>query len=211
MTRHSRLLGLMVAGFAWLSVPALAQNNAAPNGAPVPVRHVRGTVQSVQGEMLTVNAPGGEAVKITLTPRTPVLAVVPAAMSTIRRGTFIGTATSGPASNLVAHEVVVFPPAMKGTGEGHYPWDLGGSDSMMTNANVSADVAAKEGRELTLSYKGGESKVFVPPDAPVVALMPGDRSLLAEGAKVFVPAMSRDGMLVARAVLVGKDGLKPPM
>ena len=67
-------------------------------------------------------------------------------LDAIRDGVFIGTATKGEPP--VALEVVLFPEAMRGTGEGHYDWDMipdhtaGGAPvrSAMTNGTVKADV-----------------------------------------------------------------------
>ena len=50
-----------------------------------------------------------------------------------------------------ALEVHIFPEAMRGTGEGHYPWDLR-PQSTMTNANVEQVVTAVDGQTLTLKY-----------------------------------------------------------
>jgi hypothetical protein len=147
---------------------------------------------------------------VILAPNWSAIAVVPSDLSAMTPGSFIGTAANGPDDNLVAREVVVFPPAMKGTGEGHYPWDLG-PQSTMTNATVDAEVTQANGRELTLSYKGGQSKVTVPPDVPVVTFGPGDRTMVKPGARVFIPAKMENGALSATRVLVGKDGLMPPM
>ncbi|MEO9191372.1 MAG: hypothetical protein ABI224_15445 [Acetobacteraceae bacterium] len=152
----------------------------------------------------------GQDVTVALAPDWKAIGVVPSELSAIKQGTFVGIATTGPDDKLVAREVLVFPPELKGSGEGHYPWDLG-SQSTMTNATVEGDVTQAGDRELTLSYKGGQSKVMVPPDVPVVTFGPGDRSMVKAGAKVFITAKADGGTLSAGRVLVGKDGLTPPM
>jgi hypothetical protein len=139
--------------------------------------------------------------------------VVKASMADIKEGTFIGTATvTQPDSSLKSEEVVVFPDKMKGTGEGHYPWDLG-SKSMMTNATVSNAVKGVDGQTITVTYKGGEKKIDVPANVPVVTLVPGaDKADIKPGVIVFVPTQKQDdGTLKAGAILFGKDGLTPPM
>ncbi len=203
MSFRYRLFGLMLAGASIAGLPALAQ----PSG---PVTHVRGTVESLSGDVLTVKSRDGDDVKVRLAPNWTVLDVVASSFSAIKPGDFIGTAAIGPDTGLVAREVVIFPASMKGAGEGHYPWDLG-PQSTMTNATVSADVAQKSGRELTLTYKGGQTKVLVPPDAPVVTFEPGEKSTVKPGAKVFIGGPMKDGMVTAARVAVGKDGLTPPM
>ena len=193
------LFGLLLAGFCALSVPAIAQST-----------HVRGAVDSISGDNLVVKTTGGQDVTVALAPDWKAIGVVPSELSAIKQGTFVGIATTGPDDKLVAREVLVFPPELKGSGEGHYPWDLG-SQSTMTNATVEGDVTQAGDRELTLSYKGGQSKVMVPPDVPVVTFGPGDRSMVKPGAKVFITAKADGGKLAASRVLVGKDGLTPPM
>ena len=100
---------------------------------------------------------------------------------------------------------------MRGTGEGHYPWDLR-PQSTMTNANVEQIAAAAAGHTLTLKYKDGEKIIFVPADAPIVTYVLGDKNDLKPGSKVFIIAAKHpDGTLEGRAWRVGRDGLTPPM
>lgn len=177
-----------------------------------PVR-VRGTVVSLDGSKLVVHPKTGDDITVMLNDDYGAIAVVKASMADIKEGTFIGTATvTQPDSSLKSLEVVVFPDKMRGTGEGHYPWDLG-SKSMMTNATVSNAVKGVDGQSITVSYKGGEKKIDVPADVPVVTLVPGaDKADIKPGAIVFVPAQKQeDGSLHGGAVLFGKDGLTPPM
>jgi hypothetical protein len=133
-------------------------------------------------------------------------------LASIAPGTFIGTAARpAPDGELQAMELLVFPESARGTGEGHYPWDLA-PGSTMTNANVEAAVPATSGRELTLAYKGGSVKVRVPPDVPVVTPSPASLADLKPGATVFLSAMrAADGSLSTSRVTVSKDGVAPPM
>ncbi len=178
-----------------------------------PVR-VRGTVVSLEGTKLVVHPKTGDDITVMLNDNFGAVAVVKASMADIKEGTFIGTATvTQPDSSLKSLEVVVFPDKMRGTGEGHYPWDLGGSKSMMTNATVSNAVKGVDGQTITVTYKGGEKKIDVPANVPVVTLVPGaDKVEIKPGAIVFVPTQKQeDGSLHGGAVLFGKDGLTPPM
>ena len=107
--------------------------------------------------------------------------------------------------------MLVFPEAARGSGEGHYPWDLQ-PGSMMTNATVAQILSVDQAHRMTLKYKDGEQTVAVPAGAPIVTLEPGDRAMLKPGAHVIVSATPRaDGVLTASRVTVGKDGLVPPM
>lgn len=202
VARRALLLAGVIGGVG-LACPAFAQT--------VPeTRHVRGTISSLRGGHLTVRTGSGQDVTVLMSRNTKVASVSRSSLSAVKKGDFIGTAATGPDNHLVAREVTVFPPALRGTNEGHYPWDLG-SQSTMTNATVTAEVTQNDGHSLTLAYKGGQSTVVVPPSAPVVAIGPGDRALLQRGAKVFVIAGDQNGTLNARVVVVGKDGLMPPM
>jgi hypothetical protein len=135
-------------------------------------------------------------------------------MASVKPGVFVGTASMPqPDGTLKALEVLVFPEAMRGTGEGHYAWDLK-PGSMMTNATITAvaPVTQSGGHQMTLKYKDGEKTILVPDDAPIVTFEPGDRALLVPGAHFLLTATAQpDGSLTATRVAVGKNGLVPPM
>jgi len=173
---------------------------------------VRGTVVSLTGSTLIVHSRDGADISIHLADGWGVTGVVKASMSDIKPGVFIGTA-SLPQSDgsLRSLEVLVFPEALRGTGEGHYPWDLKPT-SMMTNATVANAVDGVDGRTVTLSYKGGEQKIAIPADAPIVTIAEAQKSDVKAGVAVFIPATHQpDGTLETSRVVVGKDGLVPPM
>jgi hypothetical protein len=111
-----------------------------------------------------------------------------------------------------AVEIHIFPEPLRGVGEGHRPWDLV-PNSTMTNATVAQMVKGVEGNEITLKYKDGEKKILVTPETAIVTFVPGDRSELKPGAKIFIAAANKkdDGTLEAASVSVGRDGLTPPM
>ncbi len=179
--------------------------------AQTPVRRIRGTVQALDGNNLTVLAREGDTLRIQLAPNYTVAAVIPALLADAKPGTFIGTAAVGPKTNLRAVEVVIFPEAMRGTGEGHYPWDLM-PESTMTNATIESESTGVEGQDLMLNAKGEKLKVSVPSSAQVVTFAPGTKDMLTPGAHVFIGAQTAaDGTLSAARVAVGRDGLTPPM
>ncbi len=126
--------------------------------------------------------------QLTLTPDAKIAAMVPADLADAGAGSFIGTAAvPQPDGRLKAQEVLIFPEAMRGVGEGHRAWDLT-PDSTMTNATVEAAVTDVAGRVLTLTYKDGRQELLVPPGTPIVTLAPGDASLLKAGNHVFLGA-----------------------
>lgn len=185
-------------------VAALAQT--------APSTRIRGTIAAIDGPTMTVTSRDGQKLDITLNDLLTVTTVKRVELASITPGTFIGTATrTGANGELQAIEVLVFPEAMRGAGEGHYPWDLE-PGSMMTNATVTATVQATSGQELSLSYKGGNNKVVVPPQAPIVTFAPAERADLKVGAPVFLSATKNaEGKLATSRVIVGKEGVAPPM
>ena len=210
MIRLSHHYGRLALAFATTLIPmALVSTSAFADSTPV---RVRGSVVSLDGSKLVVHANDGKEVTVNLADNFAALAVVRSSMADIKEGTFIGTATvTQPDSTLRSLEVVVFPDKMRGTGEGHYPWDLG-SSSMMTNATVANAVKGVEGQTVTVTYKGGEKKIDIPANVPVVALVPATKEEIKPGAVVFVPTQRQpDGSLNGGAVLFGKDGVIPPM
>jgi hypothetical protein len=210
MIRLSHHYGRLALAFAAALIPmALVSASAFAEGPPV---RVRGSVVSLDGSKLVVHAKDGKDVSVNLADNFAALAVVKSSMADIKEGTFIGTATvTQPDSTLRSLEVVVFPDKMRGTGEGHYPWDLG-SSSMMTNATVAKAVKGIDGQTVTVTYKGGEKKIEIPASVPVVALIPATKEDIAPGAIVFVPTQRQsDGSLHGGAILFGKDGVIPPM
>ncbi len=191
-------------------VLGLAATHAALAQAPQAVR-VRATIDAVAAGSLSLTTRTGDKVTVTFAADTPVNAVSPTKLEDIKPGSFIGTAAMPqPDGTQRALEVHVFPEAMRGTGEGYRPFDLQ-PQSTMTNGTVG-DVTGTVGRTLKVSYKGGEQTIVVPPDAPVVMFEPGSAALLVPKAHVIVFAnQAADGKLSATRIIVGKDGLVPPM
>ncbi|MBI3709243.1 MAG: hypothetical protein HY246_16440 [Proteobacteria bacterium] len=186
---------------------------AAPVLAQTPTTlRVRGVVEAVDGSALVVKSREGKTLKVSLADNYAVTEVVPIDFAAVKAGAFIGTAAMPQADgSLVALEVLVFPEAARGSGEGHYPWDLQ-PQSTMTNATIAAAVDSAKGRELTLNYKGGSNKVMVPQGVPVVTFEPGDRAIVKSGANVmFTATIAADGAMSAARVLVGRGSLVPPM
>jgi Domain of unknown function (DUF5666) len=197
-----------------LSAMGLAVALVAPTAwaQDAPVR-VRGTIDRVEGQTLVVKARDGAEVKVTLPDNAMVVAITKASLADVKQGSFVGVTGMPQADGSQrALEVHIFPEAMRGTGEGHRPWDLR-PQSTMTNANVEQTVAGVDGHTLTMKYKDGEKKIVVPPDTPIVTYAPGDKSELKPGTKIFINAATKqpDGTLQAPRVNYGKDGLTPPM
>jgi hypothetical protein len=199
--------GGAIALTAFLGIAVLSPAQAAET-----VR-VRGTVVGLEGSTLTVKTREGPDAKLMLKPGWKMAGVAKASLADIKPGDFVGIASLPTAAGGDgAVEVLVFPPAMKGTGEGSYPWDLK-PKSTMTNATVTNAVKGVDGRTLDLSYSGGkEKKISIPDGVPIVTFGPATEADLKPGAAVFVPAQKGDdGVLAAGFVVVGNNGIAPPM
>jgi hypothetical protein len=194
-------VAIVVASFLF----AIAQQPPSPS-------RVRGAIESVDGDVLSVKSRSGEDVKLRMTGDVRVVGIIKISLSDIKLGSFVGTTTvPGPDGRQNAVEVHVFPEDMRGTGEGSRPYDLR-PNSTMTNATVAETVAGNDGQTLMIKYKDGEKKVVVAPDTPVVTYVPADKSDLKRGAKIiaFVKQLP-DGSFETNRISVGRDGLTPPM
>ena len=178
------------------------------NAAGPPTR-VKGTVFSLDGSVLTVQTPDGSLDKIALPANVPVTALANRSLADIKAGDYVGSAAvKGDDGKLHAEELHIFTAAMRGVGEGHHP--MGGPNQTMTNATVATVTADPAGSTLRLTYPGGEQAIEIGPDTRIVAIIPGDLSLLKPGAlvSVFVNPQG-DGTLMARAIQAEKDGVPP--
>jgi hypothetical protein len=227
---RKELLAAMTVAISATSISAMA--------ADQPI-HVRGTVADVTATGFTVQTDAGSRT-ITIAADTRITGVVPSSLDQIAPGSFIGSANVPDGKTSRALEVVVFPPAMKGSGLGDYAWDLpakGGSTSAMTNGSVmpsamtngtvkkmnhampmasamtNGTVKSTSGssdRMLVVDYGKGEKTIAVPANVPVVTFKPADRNAIVKGTHVFVVGLPGNPVN-AKIVTVGLDGTVPPM
>src|SRR5262249_51185122 len=152
---------------------------------------VRGTIEALDGNTLTVKARDGATLNVTLTSNAQVVGVLKATLADIKEGSFIvsGEVPQGDGSQK-AVEVHIFPESMRGTGEGDRPWD-GAANGTMTNGTAGATVTGVEGGTVTLKYQGGEKKLLVSPGTPIVRYEIGARDDLKAGAPPTHPHPQR--------------------
>ena len=193
--------------FLSLMLPCLALAQA-----PAPTQRIRGDVVAVDGLNLQVKERSGEMLTIKLAENYVVTGVAKVGIEAVTPNAFVGAASMPQSDGTqTALEVLVFPESGRGSGEGHYPWDLQ-PGSMMTNATVAEVVTVGPARRMTLRYKDGEKVIVVPANVPIVTFEPGDRAMLKPGAHLLLTATRQpDGSLTAARAAVGKDGLVPPM
>lgn len=184
-----------------VAAPAMAQTTA----------RLRGKIDAVTADGIDLTLKNGTKAHAKLPADLRVTWLLVAKPEDVQPGSYIGTAAvAQPDGTLKALEIQVFPPAMRGVGEGNRPWDLGAMSSM-TNGTVGTIVSGS-GRTVTITYKGGEKTVVIPPDVPFVTYEPTDRSALTVGANVIINGTrDADGNVTAGSVSVGKNGLVPPM
>lgn len=197
----ARRAGLLLA-LGLLAAPALAQT---------PPTRLRGAIAGFDGTHLSVATREGPTVTVTLPENFTPSALQRLSFEAITPNSFIATVAAPDAQGVLrAYYVAVFPESMRGTGEGHYDWDLAPGTSM-TNATVTAIVQASAGRKLSLVYKGTPIEIVVPPETPIIRTVPASRDDLKPGARVFIVATKTgEGQFSATRVTVGKDGVDPP-
>jgi hypothetical protein len=178
-----------------------------------PTVRIRGTIEAVDGPMLSIKSREGTDMKVRMTDNVAVFGVAKTELSEIKQGSYIGvTAMPEPDGTQKAVAVHIFPENQRGAAEGFRPWDQR-PGSTMTNATVAETVKGTDGQNILVKYKEGEKKVVVPPGTPVVTFVAGDKSEVKPGAKIIIfgAVKKDDGTLEANRVNVGLDGITPPM
>src|SRR6266702_1349760 len=200
MMSMPRMLAAALTAISVLAPVAWAQQ------AP-PVR-IRGTIEAVDGPMLSIKSREGTDMKVRVTDNVAVFGVAKTELSEIKAGSYIGvTAMPEPDGTQKALAVHIFPENQRGAAEGFRPWDLR-ANSTMTNATVAETVKGTDGQNILVKYKDGQKKVVVPPETPVVTYVPADKSDLKAGAKI-IASMKKlpDGSFETDRISVGLDGL----
>jgi hypothetical protein len=172
---------------------------------------IRGTIERVEGPVYVVRNRDGAELKLTVTENPLFVAIAPSTMADIKAGMFVGSAgTMQPDGVQKAIEVHIFPESMRGTGEGHYDWDLK-PNTKMTNANVEQTVASNDGQVLSVKYKDGEKKLLVTPETVVVTYVSGNKDDLKPGTRIFVAAAKKqpDGTVQTPRITYGRNGAGP--
>jgi hypothetical protein len=196
----------LLAGIALLAAVA-----AFPAAAQQQTVHLRGVIESVDGNTVTAKSDKGDALKLNLADKMLVVAVVKASMADIKDGAFIGSgAMPQPDGSQKAIEVHIFDESMRGTGEGFRLWD-GAPNSTMTNGTVGTTVTGVDGPVITVKYKDGEKKIIVTPDVPIVRYEVSAMSAVKPGVAFAVLAALKqpDGSFDIKRINVGRDGLVP--
>lgn len=202
--------GCLAAVLAVAVSPLLAQTPAATGTPASPTVRVRGTIESVTTDALVMRDRSGQRVELALPANLVVTEMYPMSMADVKPNSFVGVgAMPQPDGSQKAIAVLVFPEAMRGTGEGHRPFDFL-PQSTMTNATVAGRAGTTDGERLQLTYPGGEKTIVVAPGTPVVSLKPATRDLLVAGGGVSVTAQEVSGKPTATRITAGRNGFSPP-
>lgn len=194
---------------AFIAGAAFAALAIASASAQQTVR-LSGAVEKVEGGVLTVKAPDGASLKVALKADAQVIGVAKASVADIKPGSYIGSGAIPQADGTQkAVEVHIFAESQRGTGDGHRPWTRPGST--MTNGEVGNAVAGVDGPVITVKYKGGEQKIVVGPDTPIVRYEAGERSELKPGARIRIGRAVKkpDGTFEAARINVGRGDVVP--
>ncbi|KQP10497.1 hypothetical protein ASF28_05065 [Methylobacterium sp. Leaf99] len=190
---------------------ALTLTVAATTARADDIVRYRGTLEKVDGSTLTIKPRTGDSITVQFSNDTKILAATTGQLADIKSESYIGTAAiPQPDGTQKALQVTVFSSSLRGTADGHYPWDLG-TNSTMTNGAVGT-LSGTDGRTLLVKYQGGEKKVVVPDDVPVTLVDPGEKSILVPGSKlVAFTKKGADGALTAPILIIGRNGTVPSM
>ena len=167
---------------------------------------VRGTITSLQADVLLVRSRDGQSLKLKLPAEVSVSTARAATLAELKE-VYVGATAVQKDGRLVALEVHTLPRQAK---PGHRPSDLQ-PGSTTTNATLEGIARVSGGNEIMLSYPGGTQSILVPDGTPVVRFQPGSRADLKPGEHIFAVATRSpgDGMLVAPRLSVSKDGVRP--
>lgn len=207
MSNICRSASFSVAAFAAVviaSAPVSAQQ-------PQPTR-VRGTIEKVEGNTLSVKSREGNDVRIQTGEKTGVIGLKKITLADIQLNAFVGVAALPQADGTQkAISIHIFPESSRGFNEGSRPYDVR-PNSSMTNGAFANRVKGAEGDILTVTYKDGEKKIVVTTETSVVRFEPGDFSELRQGAKIVATVLDKpDGTKEAVRINVGRDGITPAM
>jgi len=209
---------------------------AAQSFAAEPVVRVKAKLTAFDGQAMTlepVKATSKEPLMVFITPQTRYVGASRARFDSIKAGDYAGAAvTVGRNGVMRASDVYLYPPALRGSGEGRFP----DADRIIINGTVAAvQFTSADDRNdgtMTLHYRGAvlnsagpgrtvcegrasppayasplacaaDAMIEVMPGSQIAALAVGDKSLLVPGALVTV-AMTKqaDGRTVAAGVTV---------
>jgi hypothetical protein len=196
--------------FVSVSIVTVLHQGTAIVGAqvssPGPAVAIRGKIVAYTDPALSVATNAGQ-VSVKLTSATSIVGEAPARLSDITPGVFVGASAQKQADGTFrAAQINIFREEERGFLEGHRP-QTSLPTHTMTNATVekieNLTVQDVNGPMLTLKFKEGEVKVFVPPNSPIMKRVTGSRDMLKPGAELRVQGtQGEDGAILAQGIIV---------
>jgi hypothetical protein len=201
-----------------LSLPAYAQKvTGAEDQQP---DRIRGEITKVDSSSIVVKSKNGKTVTLSLEDYSSIFSLSKASFTDVDFGVYVGSVSKklDKYSPIVrdslswlhqGYELRVIDESLRGLAVGHTPWDLT-NESVITHGWVD-DL---EIRVLSIKYgptEEEETDVDISRDVPILKLATGDRSLIKVGRKIFAGAQMAEGKYVAVFIMVGQDGIAPPL
>jgi len=212
-----------------LRIPAIALTTIALTlGAPVWAAeeednpdHIRGQLTAVEDAAIVVKTRDGDSLRLDLIEETTILTLEKGSFTDVDFGVYVGSVAVkleeySPIirdSAVWLHkgfELRVIDDQLRGIALGHKSWTL-------TKETIISHGWVDDIEDRVLSIKWGptdydETDVEIPRDAPVHRMSLASRGALENGAHIFAGARKApDGHYVAVFVIVGKDGIVPPL
>ena len=115
----------------------LAMGTAAIAQQAATTVRLRGTVEKLDGNVVSIKLSDGASSKLTLSDNALIVGVVKASMADVKEGVFLGSAAMPqPDGTQKALEVHIFPEQMRGQGEGHRPFTTPGSTMTLSLIHI---------------------------------------------------------------------------
>ncbi|MGU3536253.1 hypothetical protein [Methylobacterium sp. A54F] len=185
----------------------LAAGSAAATEA---VTRYRGTVESRDGETLTLRLRDGGTVVLEMNPRTRMFTAVEGRLRDVKPESYVSVLTEPGTSEAAPKPtaVTIYSPSERGFMAGSRPWDTAPGATLTAGWIDGLDRG--ENLRVNVAYDGGAKTFTVPEGTPTVQIATGEKGLLVPGAQAV--AFSRrapDGTLQADLVAVGRLGAEP--
>ena len=191
-----------------LGAAAIALSLAATAAFAQQPGRIRGQIEKVDGDMLSLKTRDGAMLNVKLDEKARVSALVKASLADIKTDSFIGIAgVPEPDGSIQAFSIHIFLPAQRGVvPDRHGPWDAR-PNSTMTNAYVADVVTGKDGETLMVKYKDGEKKIIVTKDTVIAAAAPSSKDELKAGTQIIIFGWDKqsDGSVLAKVMYVGRN------
>ncbi len=203
-----------------LGIPARAQVFTPP--PPNDPEHIRGEIAKVDSSSVVVKTNDGKTVSLALPDDVTIIGLTKGSFTEVEFGKYVGSVgvRLDEYSPIIrdslswlhkGFELRIIDEKLRGIALGHRKWDLL-PDSVIAHGWVDD----MEERVMSIKYgptEQEETDVQIPRDVPILKMSLGDRSLIKPGAHVFAGAQKDggEGKYDAVFILVGKDGIVPPM